>query len=77
MKKVKKNPSNMIFAILISGGSLKLHISWVHEEKKLFKCEICGKSFQHKKSLTGHITHEGKKHLNVIFVTTTILLRVT
>ena len=57
---LKRNPSNMRFAILISEGSLKLHISLVHEEKNLFKCEICGKSFQHKKSLTGHISHEGK-----------------
>ena len=96
----------MRFAILISGGSLKLHISSAHEEKKLFKCEKCGKSFQHKKSLTGHVAHEGKKpfkcdicdyncsiegnmnsrtatvhegknHLNVIFVIIAFCLRET
>ena len=37
--------------------SLESHISSVHEDQELFRCEICGKS------LSGHIAavHEGKK----------------
>ena len=44
-------------------GSVKRHISSVHEEKPQFRCEICGKCLTQKSSLSQHIStnHEGKK----------------
>ena len=44
-------------------GSLKPHISSVHEGKKLFRCEMCEKNFARRNNLTKHMAtvHEGKK----------------
>ena len=44
-------------------GSMKVHVSSVHEEKKPFKCEICHHTCSQKGHLKKHVdsVHEGKK----------------
>jgi len=47
-----------------------LKVTSVHEGKKPFKCEICDVQFGVKHGLNEHVAsvHEGKNHLNVLFV---------
>ena len=44
-------------------GSLKKHITSVHEGKKPFKCDLCDYSFSRKDNMNNHIAsvHKGKK----------------
>ena len=44
-------------------GTMKTHVSMVHEEKKPFKCDNCDYSCSLKSQLTRHVAaiHEGKK----------------
>ncbi|XP_043504113.1 PR domain zinc finger protein 5-like isoform X1 [Polistes fuscatus] len=42
--------------------SYELHVKIVHENEKLFFCNICNKSFAYQTNLKGHLlTHEGNK----------------
>ena len=61
-------------------GRLDLQISSDHQGKKKFSSEICDKSFTQVTRLGEHISaiHEGKKQfLNVTFVTTAVLERMS
>ena len=44
-------------------GKLRVHVTWVDEGKKSFKCDMCASRFTQKGSLKAHIEsiHEGKK----------------
>ena len=44
----------------------------VHEEKKLFICEICDKGFSKKQNMKRHVS---SLHLNVKYVTTILIKR--
>ena len=56
-------------------GKLRVHVTWVDEGKKSFKCDMCASRFIQKGSLKAHIEsiHEGKKPLNVTHVNLNIL----
>ena len=58
---------------------LDMQISSDHEGKHRFRCNICDKTLTSVTLLRNHISeiHEGKKHLNVTFVTTDVLERIT
>ena len=60
----KKTSVTSYFLILLQ-GTLKLHISVVHEKKKPFMCDLCGSSNSTRQRLKRHIevVHKGiKKH---------------
>ena len=44
-------------------GTLKKHVSTVHEGRKQFKCDICNIMFELKENLNRHVAavHEGNK----------------
>ena len=49
---------------------LNIHIAFVHEGKRPFKCNICSANFSEKKNLNGHNSsvHEGKNLLDATIV---------
>ena len=49
--------------ILHKSKTSNMNASSVQEGKKVFKCDVCGKSFSNQTKLTEHIAaiHEGKK----------------
>ena len=53
-----------------------IHVLSVHEEKKPFKCDICDCSCSQKSDMNRHV-HEEKSLMNVTFVTTAFLKKVT
>ena len=53
------------YLLILLKGTLKVHISVVHEKKKPFMCDLCGSSFAKRPKLKSHyeIVHEGiKRH---------------
>ena len=61
-------------------GNMKSHIRVIHEQKKIFKCKHCGKSYSYKRGLLTHRT-EGKckgsqkenKWIKVVYMSSKIL----
>ena len=50
--------------LFYDNGDLKKHIHTVHEGKKDYKCESCGKSFSKRNYLDKHICTNHDRHKN-------------